>query len=390
MANWDFTADSEIQEELAGKVDTAANNYDTKVELMYTQINSMSQYWVGEDYDKFVEGTEGYRNALKDLSDGMRMYSKHFTKMASGTDELASELIDIVNNMTGANSGGSGGTGGTGTGGPGGDYIGGSPGAVSGGDAGEDDGGTEGSPTAGDGDTNGGNSDGDSHSPSMSYGAGGEDGSVNGDSSSPGNGTLLAGAAEEPSLNAVEPENGEETRHVSGFQEYFTSNSYWQNIGNDYAENFDFSGATGLITGAGAIVEGTSRTVVDAAQTVGNVVCDGVNDALEAVEWFLWGDYGGYDTTSQPTGASGFTNPYNPEYYSNLGAEFADNFDYSNVDNFAEGVWATASGVVQTVWDGVGVAGHAVIDTAQGAVECVEWAWNGLCDGAEWLLGHLI
>lgn len=160
--SWDFTADSDIQTELSNKLNEAADKYDAKVEAMYSEIDSLgsNNYWVGEDYDAFKTGTEGYKTALQDLSNGIRMYGAHFEAMATGTDTLATELIAIIQNMTGT-----GGTGSTGSGTPSGgttsgdttsgdtpsggtgnsndsgqtndDYIGGNQEAVTGGDAGE-------------------------------------------------------------------------------------------------------------------------------------------------------------------------------------------------------------------------------------------------------------
>lgn len=121
--SWDFTADSDIQKDLSNNLNEAADKFDVKVSDMYKEIDSLgsNSYWVGEDYDAFKTGTEGYKNALQDLSDGIRMYGKHFEEMAGGTDTLATELINIVQNMTGSMSGGgsssgTGGTGGTGDG----------------------------------------------------------------------------------------------------------------------------------------------------------------------------------------------------------------------------------------------------------------------------------
>ncbi len=138
--SWNFTIDSEIQKELSVSLNTSADNFDLKVKAMYEQIDSMgsNSYWVGEDYDAFQTGTHGYEKALSDLSDGMRMFSKHFEIMSTGTDGLSSELITIVNNITGTNSGGTGSTGSTsgGTGGTG--FNGGSSEAINGGNSGDD------------------------------------------------------------------------------------------------------------------------------------------------------------------------------------------------------------------------------------------------------------
>lgn len=191
MANWDFTVDSELQKELSEKINKSAENYDVKVEQMYSQISSMGQHWVGEDYDKFAEGTEGYHNALNDLSDGMRMYAKHLDKMVAGTDELSAELIAIINNITGtANSTGSTGTSGaTGSGATNTNTPNGNGGlGVNGGVSG----------------TTGGDSGDNSSSPSMSYGAGDEGGAETENPTSGSNG--LNGGNEEPLKTTDNPD----------------------------------------------------------------------------------------------------------------------------------------------------------------------------------------
>ncbi|HAB65738.1 MAG TPA: hypothetical protein DCE23_00075 [Firmicutes bacterium] len=105
---WDFTADSEKQTEIAKKISDAADKFDEKVDAMYSQIGNMGTYWVGEDYNAYKEGTEGYRNALSDLSDSLRMYSKHFEKVASSTEVLTQNLVTTINGLTGTNDSGSG------------------------------------------------------------------------------------------------------------------------------------------------------------------------------------------------------------------------------------------------------------------------------------------
>ena len=189
-------------------------------------------------------------------------------------------------------------------------------------------------------------------------------------------------------IEGIESTENPNSYHSSGFTEFFSSNDYYKGIGEDFAENYAVDEWYEIPQ---AIIMGTNRTIVDAAQVVGNVACDGVNDVLEAVEWLITGDYEGYQTSKDMSqGSSGFTNPYNPEFYSTLGDKFGDNFDYSNVNNFFEGAGVTLVGAGQTVMDGLDVLNHAVIDTAQGAVECVEWAWNGICDGLDSFFGWLM
>lgn len=99
-AGWSFTVDSEIQTELTNNLNEKADNFDNKVTNMYEQINSLGDSWVGDDYDFYKTGTEGYKKALADLSDSIRMYAEHFNKMSKGTEELTTELINIVETMT--------------------------------------------------------------------------------------------------------------------------------------------------------------------------------------------------------------------------------------------------------------------------------------------------
>ena len=98
--NWDFTVDSEEQINLADELDKAADNFDSKVRDVYSDINEMGTYCVGSDYNAFKEGTNGYQQALSDLGDSMRLFSDQFEKTSNGTEELAKELIDIVDTCT--------------------------------------------------------------------------------------------------------------------------------------------------------------------------------------------------------------------------------------------------------------------------------------------------
>ena len=60
---------------------------------------------------------------------------------------------------------------------------------------------------------------------------------------------------------------------------------YWNTIGQDYAENWDFSTVDNFAEGAGVVLTGTVRTVVDAGQTVVNAVADGVNAVGDGISW---------------------------------------------------------------------------------------------------------
>ena len=67
-----------------------------------------------------------------------------------------------------------------------------------------------------------------------------------------------------------------------------TSADYWDHIGEDYAENWDYSKADNFWEGVGITFTGTVRTVLDAGQTVVNAadtavdwVCDRASDVID-------------------------------------------------------------------------------------------------------------
>lgn len=103
MASWDFTIDSEKQKELADRIERNTEIYTERITDMYSAIDELGQYWTGDDYNMFKDGTEGYRKSLNDLSSGIKMYSTHLKNMAEGTEVLANELTDIIENMTKSN-----------------------------------------------------------------------------------------------------------------------------------------------------------------------------------------------------------------------------------------------------------------------------------------------
>ena len=99
---WDFTVDSDIQISMAKYLEGKADELDTQFENLYTQIgpSNLGTHWVGSDYDAFNVGCEGYKQALSDMTDSVRMYAGHFRSVADGTDKLSSMCISIVQNMT--------------------------------------------------------------------------------------------------------------------------------------------------------------------------------------------------------------------------------------------------------------------------------------------------
>jgi uncharacterized protein YukE len=99
---WDFTVDSDIQLDMAKMLKNKADELDTQFANLYTQIgpSNLGTHWVGSDYDAFNVGCEGYKQALQDMTDSIRMYADHFESVAEGTDALSSMCISIVQNMT--------------------------------------------------------------------------------------------------------------------------------------------------------------------------------------------------------------------------------------------------------------------------------------------------
>ena len=105
--SWDFTADSVKQTELSKTLTEAADTFDTKVGEMYTSIDSMgtSGSWVGEDYNLFKTGAEGYKTALGSARDSIKMFADHFTKLSTDTTNLANTLVQIISDFSGAVAG---------------------------------------------------------------------------------------------------------------------------------------------------------------------------------------------------------------------------------------------------------------------------------------------
>lgn len=99
---WSFTADTDFQQELSQELENAKTKFATCVTNMYSEIDSMgsSGDWKGPDYDAFKQTCEGFHSALDDLGDTFLMFKKHYDRVQTGTDALATELIDIVNNIT--------------------------------------------------------------------------------------------------------------------------------------------------------------------------------------------------------------------------------------------------------------------------------------------------
>lgn len=344
--SWDFTADSEIQTELSNSLKEAADKFDGRVSDMYTEIDSLgsNNYWVGEDYNEFNTGTHGYENALKDLSEGIRMYGKHFSEMATGTDSLATELISIVQNLTG--SGNAGGTSGGTTGGTSGGGSGTSTGGNSNTTAGNSGSTGAGSSSGNDDGFNSGDSSLDNGSVSAGTGGagGGAAGSTGTGDTTGNNGTV---AIEDPaSADATQEGNQEQTRSEEVGSRYVNDwNEYTASLGKH------FSNVDGVISATGAVLGSAADTVEFAGDSVFNTL-HAVDTGLEyGINWAFDG---------------GTARDYN------FIDDMAENWDYSTCDNAGEYIGTTLAGV-----------GRSAVDLVQGGCNLVTNAVDGLADGAK-------
>ena len=66
--------------------------------------------------------------------------------------------------------------------------------------------------------------------------------------------------------------------------------SYWQNVGADYAENWDYSNCDSFGEYAGTFIfDSVLGTALDTVQVVGNAGLDAVNGVVEGVDWLFEG-----------------------------------------------------------------------------------------------------
>ena len=97
---WTLIVNSVNQLTLSDALMKAADDFDGRKTEMFGKIGEMGTYWQGEDYDAFNDSTKKYDPALQAFSDTLRMYSDQFGTISTNTETLATELIDIVQNMT--------------------------------------------------------------------------------------------------------------------------------------------------------------------------------------------------------------------------------------------------------------------------------------------------
>ena len=98
---WDFIANSVNQADLAASIKQAATDFDAKKTEMFGKISEMGTYWQGEDYNAFKENTDKYDPAICAYRDTIQAFGTHFENVSALTETLVTDLVDIVEHMTG-------------------------------------------------------------------------------------------------------------------------------------------------------------------------------------------------------------------------------------------------------------------------------------------------
>ena len=95
---WDFEADAAQQTDLGGKLVSASETFlDNCKDIVETQVGTnLSAAWVGDDYDTFNQGVQGYYPAIQDLGHTFALFGKHFQSMSGGTEALGDNLIAVA------------------------------------------------------------------------------------------------------------------------------------------------------------------------------------------------------------------------------------------------------------------------------------------------------
>ena len=426
---WDFTVDSDIQLDMASILKGKADELDQQFANLYSQIGSLGQHWVGSDYDAFNTGCSGYKQALADLTDSVRMYATHFEKVAEGTDYLSADCIAIVQNMTtrgdalpgsgnaqgGTGQGGTGGTGGTGTGqggtgGTGGTGTGqggaGGTGTGQGGTGGTGGTGTGQGGAGGAGTGQGGAGGGGAYTPGTkiipgatpvgggSYGtgqggAGGTGGAGTGQGGAGGaygTGTGQGGAGG----NGTNSANGKGSAAwtvggvaagalVGGIPGAIVGGIAGNAIGNSNSGTKSTLGGAaigGLLGGVpGAMIGGMAGNLLSSGKVSVSKTGLGAGAAgmlLGGVPGAITGYTAGKMIDGIKSGEFKTAFQNNPAY-GKMGEDFSTNFDYSNCNGIVDGAVETASGILKTGADVVQYAGNIAHDTVNTGIDAVQY-----------------
>ena len=399
---WTFIADSDNQLALADALNQAADNFDARKNEMYGKIDNMGNHWKGGDYDLFNSSAHNYDGALKAFSDSIRMYGTQFESISGATEQLSSELIEIIMNMTGSGTAGGGnisipGGGGTvtlpggGTSNPGGTTTnqGGGTTTNQGGGTTTNQGGTTNNPNTSTNSSGGAYGVGD---PTAGVVNGAVAGATAGAAAATGEnqatdnktGNIISGALYGLSgglltgvLGAI---GGAVGSNMNG-PENNANKTWYQKMGDRYVYDWDdytgdvsraWSKADGLISGAYAL----GVTVNETGAMVGNMLTNthqAVNDTIKTGTNWLF-DLGN-------------DRAVNGNYWDTVGEDFGENWNFSTVDNFGEGVGVALTGTVRSVVDAGQLVVNGLADGANAVGDGISWVGDKVNDGLSWLGG---
>ena len=405
---WTFIADSDNQLALADALYQAADNFDARKNEMYGKIDNMGNQWKGGDYDLFNSSAHNYDGALKAFSDSIRMYGTQFEGISGATEQLSSELIEIIMNMTGSGTAGGGNISIPGGGGnvtlPGGGTTtnpgGGTTTNPGGGTTNNPGGGTTNNPGGGTTNNPGGttnnpggttnNPGGTTNNPNTTtnssggaYGIGdpaaGENQTTDNKTGNIISGALygLSGGLLTGVLGAI---GGAVGSNMNGPEDN-ANKTWYQKMGDRYVYDWDdytgdvsraWSKADGLISGAYAL----GVTVNETGAMVGNMLTNthqAVNDTIKTGTNWLF-DLGN-------------DRAVNGNYWDTVGEDFGENWDFSTVDNFGEGVGVALTGTVRSVVDAGQLVVNGLADGANAVGDGISWVGDKVNDGLNWLGG---
>lgn len=101
--DYTFSCDSKaINDELKEKINTAADNIESLIELIYGKIHGMSVdgIWSGESYEAFKSNIDGYKKNLDDLVVVLRGFVKLFDDAKTEAEDLGTSIDKEINSVS--------------------------------------------------------------------------------------------------------------------------------------------------------------------------------------------------------------------------------------------------------------------------------------------------
>lgn len=101
--DYTFSCDSKaINDELKEKINTAADNIESLIELIYGKIHGMSVdgIWSGESYEAFKSNIDGYKKNLDDLVVVLRGFVKLFDDAKTEAENLGTSVDKEINSVS--------------------------------------------------------------------------------------------------------------------------------------------------------------------------------------------------------------------------------------------------------------------------------------------------